>query len=151
MLKHADPKVAKVFKDIGPFKIKPRDVPRDIVNNMGSIEFRKGIMKIGQSGYYWGEWIVDTDLRHGRGIMVEYWHILEKQLVPLSSNLKSSSIEIKITDIDSENDNKDIWIYEGFWNKNKMEGQGRLITPEYVYCGEWTNNSATGKGILFEL
>ena len=42
-------------------------------------------------------------------------------------------------------------IYEGFWNKNKREGKGRLITPDFIYFGEWSNDTGTGNGVRIEV
>jgi hypothetical protein len=43
------------------------------------------------------------------------------------------------------------YIYEGQLLDDKRQGVGRLITPTNIYCGEWNDDQATGKGVLKDL
>lgn len=52
MVKFCDPMVIDVYKQIGPFKIKPSDIPKKFKTMLSSLEYRKSIVLINGQEYY---------------------------------------------------------------------------------------------------
>jgi len=137
MLKFAGDQVKSTFKKIGPFKVKPSDVPDEVKDNEGNIEFRSGIAKISSKEWYWGEWLAGTDIKHGRGI---YWYrdknIYEGFWINGKINGKGRMI--------SKN-----YVYQGNWINGNATGKGVLVDTKakIKYKGTFLNFRPHGKWV----
>ena len=67
----------KLYESLPTFQIKPNEIPQRLKADVGQISFNKAICKIGDGKYYVGEWIINSEIRHGRGIMFDNKSIYE--------------------------------------------------------------------------
>ena len=85
---------------------------------------------------YYGEWDIENNIRHGRGILI--WPEGSKYLgywVNDKANIKGKLIH-------SDGD-----IYEGEWLDDKPNGKGIYLNKDgTIYEGEWKNDKQDGKG-----
>ena len=58
----------KVYKQYGPCKIKPKDIPDEV--NFDDVEFRQEGYKNGAGDIYVGEFRKGTNIREGRGLLI---------------------------------------------------------------------------------
>ena len=67
----------KLYKSLPTFQIKLNEIPQRLKADVGQISFNKVICKIGDGKYYVGEWIINSEIRHGRGILFDNKSIYE--------------------------------------------------------------------------
>jgi len=137
VLKFSCQEVQDQFNKYGPFKIKPKDVPQEIIDNMPNIEYIKGVVKISPHEYYCGEWLIGTNLKHGRGIYCyKNKNLYEGFWVNNRIHGKGRMI--------SKN-----YIYQGSWIQGEATGRGIVIDTKNntKYKGTFKNFRPHGKWV----
>jgi len=134
ILKHTHFSIRNIFNEIGPFKVKPTDIPSELKDD--NLEFRCEAKNLGPDGFYLGQWRSDTNTREGRGILVN----AKKEIYEgFWFNGKQSGMG---RFINLEGD-----VYQGMWKNGTPEGKGILKNSEgMIYKGSWVRFTPHGMG-----
>jgi hypothetical protein len=130
----ASKELNSIFKQYGPLKIKPKDVPKEIHSD--EVEFRHEGYKNDRGDIYVGEFRKNTSIREGRGLLLSAEDYLYEGFWLDDHKFGFGRILLA-------NGNA----YQGEWLDDASSGLGIYATADgLMYKGEWVNNKCCGDG-----
>ena len=124
----------KVYKQYGPCKIKPKDIPDEA--NFDDVEFRHEGYKNEAGDIYVGEFRKGTNIREGRGLLISWEGYMYEGFWVDDMRFGFGRMLIN-----------NGCAFQGDWKNDKSEGKGVYYSNNGLkYKGEWKNNKCHGKG-----